>query len=98
MSNDNRFRPITRFAFAADNVPTEEWRNFVIPILNKAEWDLPDNQRLGQRVMNALGELHPQFFNAIAGTEFDIWELDTTEEKPWKVFWDRLFELFVHDI
>lgn len=95
MGNNGVFLQINRMAFAVDKGKTMEWKDFVVPVLNKAEWDLPDSMRVEQRLMNALGTLHPEIFNAIAGTHFDVWEIDTANFEKLNLFFERTFELFV---
>jgi hypothetical protein len=95
MANNGVFLQINRMAFALDRGTSMEWKDFVVPVLNKAWWDLPDEMRVGQRLMNALGELHPEMFERIAGTHFDVWEIDTNNFEKLNLFFERVFELFV---
>lgn len=98
MSQSKDFQQITRTALNIMWVNTPEWNDFVVPIMNKAEFDLSREMRLGQRVMNALHQLHPQFSNAVSGTSADVWELDDAFDQSWEHFWSKVFELFVQDL
>lgn len=89
-------RNVAEFAFNQSN--DSEWHAFVVPILNIASFDMPIGMRIGQRIMNALGERNPEMFATITNTEFDVWECDDKNDPKFGIFFDRIFELFVESL
>lgn len=73
----------------------QDWTVFVVQVVNRVDWDLPGDMRIGQKLMIALGDESVWLSQKITGTEFDIWEASDPLDPKIRLFWERVFELFV---